>query len=438
MLSEPSASGSCPAWIGARAHAELIADGSAEAVVSAFADTPGSSALLAGRYELIAELASGGMATVHLGRILTGARDAGARFCAIKKLHPHLTRDREYIEMFVDEARLAGRIHHPNVVEALAAGRDEHGSPFLVMQYVEGDHLGTLLRHVVQAKRRIAPRVVLRIALDALAGLSAAHALRDDDGVPLGLVHRDISPHNILVGTDGLARLTDFGIAKTEGRLHATRSNVVKGKLAYMSPEQLSGRPLDQRADVFSMGIVIWEALTHHRLFAADDPAEIFRRVLRAPAPPPSSVHRGLRPLDAVLAKALAKSRDERYASAAELARALSDAAPEVGGIASPRAVAQLVAVLSRDKLDVERKHVASVRPPAPVAPAPDAGALDEVGPNDARWRMRTRKLRIKREPAAVAHEHSSPYDAPPASTPSLWGALQLFFSSLVGRRRAG
>jgi serine/threonine protein kinase len=177
------------------------------------------------------------------------------------------------------------------------------------MQYVEGDHLGTLLRHVIEEKRRIAPRVVLRIALDALAGLSAAHALRDDDGQPLGLVHRDISPHNILVGTDGLARLTDFGIAKTEGRLHATRSNVVKGKLAYMSPEQLSGKPLDQRADVFAMGIVIWEALTHRRLFAADDPAEIFRRVLRAPAPPPSSVHRALQPLDAVLAKALAKNR---------------------------------------------------------------------------------------------------------------------------------
>ena len=341
------------------------------------------SGLLLGRYELVAELASGGMATVFLARAWG---DAGfERWCAIKKLHPHLANEREYIEMFIDEARLAGSIHHPNVIETLAAGRDDVGSHFLVMQYVVGQHLAALIRNVMESKRRIPPPLALRIGLDALAGLSAAHGLHDDDGQPLCLVHRDISPHNILVGADGVARLTDFGIAKAEGRLHSTRSNVVKGKLAYMSPEQLSGRPVDQRADVFAMGIVIWEALTHRRLFAYDDPAEIFRRVLVTPIPKLSSVRRELRPLDAVLAKALSRDPEDRYASASELARALEQAAPAVGGIASPRAVAKLVEVLAEEKLAAERSHIenASPRPLLTERPAP-------------RSRTQTRDMRMR------------------------------------------
>lgn len=390
-------------------------------MVNALARTSDDGSLLAGRYELIAELASGGMATVYLARAWN--EDGFERWCAIKKLHPHLAREREYIEMFIDEARLAGRIHHPNVIETLAAGRDDDGSHFLVMQYVAGQHLGALLRSVTLARRRIPPPLVLRIMLDALAGLSAAHALRGDDGLPLGLVHRDISPHNILVGAEGLARLTDFGIAKASGRLHATRSNVVKGKLAYMSPEQLSGKAVDQRADVFAMGVVLWEALTHRRLLASDDPAEIFRRVLHDPIPAPSSVRRELQPLDAVLAKALRRDPNERYASATEIARAVERAAPAVGGLASPRAVARLVEVVAKDKLDAERLHVAN------AAPRPLTSAA-VGGPRSSQ--THTRELGPKRRPA---HGREGPRVVTPAApqrSSLLSAALGLLCGSFV------
>src|SRR4051794_2153611 len=222
------------------------------------------------------------MATVFLGRIL----GAGGfqRFVAIKRLHPHLASEQEFVEMFLDEARLAASIHHPNVVPILEVGTSDKGY-YLVMEYIEGDTLARLLARATTMRQRIPVPIVIRITLDTLAGLHAAHELRDDADNLLNLVHRDVSPQNILVGMNGTARITDFGVARAATRLSSTRSGQLKGKLAYMAPEQARGGKIDRRADVFSLGTVLWESLADKRLFKGEGEAETLNRVLFEPIP---------------------------------------------------------------------------------------------------------------------------------------------------------
>src|SRR5262249_19595469 len=198
-------------------------------------------------YELIGEIASGGMATVFLGRL----KGAGGfqRFIAIKRLHPHLARERQFVDMFLDEARIAAGIHNPHVGPILAAGENEAGY-YVVMEFVEGDTLSGLTARSLQRGAVIAPRVAARIVFDALTGLHAAHQLTDSDGQLLGLVHRDCTPQNILVGIDGSARITDFGVARAASRLTTTKPQQVKGKVGYLSPEQAHGLSIDRRSDV--------------------------------------------------------------------------------------------------------------------------------------------------------------------------------------------
>ncbi len=239
------------------------------------------------RFELIAEIASGGMATVFLAR-LSGV--AGfQRLVAIKRLHPHLAHEPEFVEMFLDEARLAARIHHPNVVPIQEVGESDQGY-YLVMDYVEGDTLARVLAKATKGQTRVPYAVTIRILLDVLAGLHAAHQMKDDHGMPLEIVHRDVSPQNILVGVDGVSRVVDFGVARAASRLSTTRSGQLKGKLAYMAPEQARGGVIDRRADLFSCGIVLWEALATKRLFKGDGEAETLNRVLYEPILAPSSV----------------------------------------------------------------------------------------------------------------------------------------------------
>jgi len=223
------------------------------------------------RYELVAEIASGGMATVFLSR-LSGV-GGFQRFVAIKRLHPHLAGEKEFVEMFLDEARLAAGIHHPNVVPILEVGASPRGY-YLVMEYIEGDTLARLLARATTSGNRLPIAIGLRVILDMLAGLHAAHELHDEKGEPVELVHRDVSPQNVLVGVDGISRITDFGVARASSRLTATRVGQLKGKIAYMAPEQAMGVPdVDRRADVFSAGIVLWEVLAARRLFKADNEA---------------------------------------------------------------------------------------------------------------------------------------------------------------------
>ena len=294
-----------------------------------------------GRYEVLTLLASGGMATVYVARAQGVA--GFERLVAIKVLHPHLAHDEDFISMFLDEARLAARIRHPNVVGTLDISDTQGEGYFLVMEYVEGDHFGALLRQAARGGERLPPPVVSRIVMDALAGLSAAHGLKDPSGTALEIVHRDISPHNILVGNDGAARITDFGVAKAQVRLSSTRDGQFKGKLSYMAPEQAASGQADQRSDLFSMGIVLWEALTGRRLFRGENNADVLNKILNPEVPPPSIFDEALAPFDAVVLRALAREPDDRFQSAEEFLEAVEEAAASAGGVATPRGVAREV-----------------------------------------------------------------------------------------------
>ena len=298
------------------------------------------------------------MAGVYVARAVGVA--GFERLIAVKVLHPHLAHEEEFISMFLDEARLAARIRHPNVVPTTDISDTQDAGYYLVMDYIEGDHLGAMLQSAYKAGERLTIPVSLRIVMDALAGLGAAHALTDDSGRRINLVHRDISPHNIMVGTDGIARLTDFGVAKAEVRLSTTREGQFKGKLAYMSPEHASSGETDQRSDLFSMGIILWECLTGRRLFRSENHAATLNLICLEPIPSPSSVDPSLAPFDALLAKALDRDPAQRFQTAEDFADAVEHQAPGAGGLATARTVAKMVRSYAAEKLAKDRELIQS------------------------------------------------------------------------------
>ena len=274
-----------------------------------------------GRYALYGEIAAGGMATVHLARLLGSV--GFARTVAIKRLHPHLAKDPDFVAMFLEEARLAARVRHPNVVATLDVVSEDN-ELFLVMEYVAGESLSRLVRKSREAGKRVPPRYAIGIMCAALEGLHAAHDATSERGAALGIVHRDISPQNIHVGLDGVARVLDFGIAKATNRVIETRTDQIKGKVAYMSPEQLAKGHIDRRADVYSAAVVLWEALTGRRLFKADDIAALVYSIINEEIDPPSKYDPSLPAgIDAVVMRGLDRDANNRFASAREMAVAL-------------------------------------------------------------------------------------------------------------------
>ena len=291
-----------------------------------------------GRYELVAQIASGGMGTVYLARV---SGDFGfQRLFAVKVLHDHLSDDPDFVTMLYDEAQLAARIHHPYVVGVLDFGAQD-GAHYVVMEYVDGCSLRQLWR---RNPTRRPPPLIVAIVGQLLEGLHAVHTLSDEYGLALNLVHRDISPENVLVGADGVTRLSDFGVAKAEARMTQTVPGVHKGKLSHMAPEQLLGEAVDRRSDVFSVGVVLHNALTGGSLFAGANHGVVFDNVLRGTIPAPSTV--GLGPpawLDEICLRALARDPDERYQTALEMADALRTAAHDHGAVGSSGEVAEWV-----------------------------------------------------------------------------------------------
>ena len=333
------------------------------------------------RYELLVKIASGGMATVYVGR-LRGAVGFW-RLVAIKRAHAHLLEKPLYKQMLVDEARLASRLHHPNVVAVLDV-EELSGELRLVMDYVEGAALSELIARSHEAERRLPARIAVRIALDACAGLHAAHELCDESGARLGLVHRDVSPHNILVGVDGVARLADFGIAKQSDSGVSTTTGTLKGKLAYMAPEYVEEARLDARSDVFSLGVVVWEALANEKLFRGTNEVDTLRRVVAANAPRLSTVAPWVgTQLDPVLASALARLPEERFSTALAFGTALETAARKDDLIATPAEVGAYVRELVGASLDKRRDQVrertAPIRnePTVRVTKNPEAASVD-------------------------------------------------------------
>lgn len=309
-----------------------------------------------GRYQVLNRLAVGGMGSVYAARALGVA--GFERLFAVKVLHPHLANEREFIAMFLDEARLAARIHHTNVVSTIDVSSAPETGYYLVMDYVAGDHLGALMRRAARCGERLPVRDALRIVVDALGGLAAAHELGDEAGNPLNLVHRDVSPQNIMVGSDGIARLTDFGVARAENRLSTTREGQFKGKLCYMAPEQAVEGQVDQRSDLFAMGVVLWECITGRRLFWNDRPATVLYKICREPIPAPSSVDVELKRFDPVLSRALERDVDRRFQSAVEFAAAIEEAAGALGGLGSRRTVKSLVERYASRKLALEQESI--------------------------------------------------------------------------------
>jgi serine/threonine-protein kinase len=277
------------------------------------------------RYELVAEIASGGMATVFLGRV--SGVGGFQRFFAIKRLHPHLGNDEEFVRMFLDEARIVAGIRHQHVVTVLEVGASTAGY-YLVMDYVEGDTLGSLIRQTMHARTPMPVPVAIRVTLDNLAGLHAAHEHVDPAGVPVGLVHRDVSPQNILIDVNGVSRISDFGVAHATSRLGSTRAGQLKGKVAYMAPEQAQGGVVTRRADVFASGIVLWEILCRRRLFLAENEAVTLNRLMFEPIPNIRQIDPELPDgVEVVVQRALQRNPMARFGSAAEMADALQTAA---------------------------------------------------------------------------------------------------------------
>jgi serine/threonine-protein kinase len=291
-----------------------------------------------GRYELIRPIASGGMATVHLGR----AVGAGGfeRLVAIKVMHAHLAEEPEFVAMFHDEARLAAMVRHPNVVGTIDIQQDEQGL-FLVMDYIEGPSLQRVLRALARQQHSRPPLdVALRIFVDALAGLHAAHETCGPNGESLNLIHRDVSPQNILIGVDGVAKITDFGVARAESRLMTTRAGVLKGKVCYMAPEQILSHSIDRRIDVYAAGVLLWEMLVGQRLIRGENDGAMMERVLRAKHPAPRDVIPATpEAISAACMRALSASPENRFPTAAAFAEAIEAAASEGVAIATPRVV---------------------------------------------------------------------------------------------------
>jgi len=311
-----------------------------------------------GRYRLVEEIGVGGMASVYLAR-MDGA-GGFQKWVALKRVHPHLVEDEHFIRMFLDEARIAASISHPNVAQVFDLG-SEGNTHWIAMEYLHGEPLRELMRYNADIGRPMRPELAARIVADAAEGLHAAHELRGKNGEPLNLVHRDVTPHNLFITYDGVVKVVDFGIAKVAGRLASTRAGTLKGKIAYMAPEQIRGRDIDRRADIFALGVVLWELTTNRRLFRTDSDLETLERVQRCIVPPPSSVLQHEEypvELESIVMRCLRRDRDERYSSARDLSRALHQYLMVAGEFVTPAEIGAYVTKLFADRISQREEHL--------------------------------------------------------------------------------
>lgn len=377
------------------------------------------------RYDLLLKIASGGMATVYVGG-LSGAQGF-RRIVAIKRAHPHLLEDPIFKSMLVAEAKMASLVRHPNVIGVHDVEETE-GELLLVMEYIEGASLAQVIMAGTTSSAIDAP-IAMRIIRDACEGLHAIHLLRDDDGNPLGLVHRDISPQNILVGIDGMARVADFGIAKASApqwQAQHTATGALRGKAGYMAPEYVETCQCDPQSDVFSLGVVAWEALTRRRLFKGASDIDTIKMIRSLVIPAPSSIVPELSAaLDEVIMKSLARDPADRWPTARAFGEALEDALRKSDMVASHGAVEERMRVLFGEAMSARRSAIRSlmavpqgrpvtmsevlkIAPAADVTPATNvnAGKEPKSSPNAA--------LHVREEGSASG----ASLDVPPQKKP--------------------
>lgn len=312
-----------------------------------------------GNNELILRIGRGGMATVWVAR---EHRDDSKsdRLIAVKAMLVELADEPEFMKMFIDEVRLVRSIHHPNVVELYDVG-EHQGLMWMSMEWVEGESLHTIIAEAGK-RRAIPPEMAVRILTDAAAGLNAAHELRDEHGAPRGVVHRDISPHNILIGTNGSVKLVDFGVAKAMGRVsEATRAGQLKGKFGYMSPEQALGKTIDRRSDLFSLGIVLFELTTGRRLFRGETDVETLRLVISGQVPRPTSIDpKYPQKLERIVLRALDRDPDQRYQTAQEIEEDLRRFLKSERVVVPQSGIAGLLKRVVGERIEQRRKAVRS------------------------------------------------------------------------------
>ncbi len=328
-----------------------------------------------GRYQLCFELASGGMASVYLAR--SDGAPGFQKLVALKRIHPHLAEEKEYVEMFLDEARIASRITHANVCSVFDFGEDD-GEYFIAMEYLVGEPLSRVHRRVVanadQRSAALLPSRMARVIAQACEGLHAAHELRDADGELLHVVHRDVSSENLFVTYDGATQVVDFGIAHARQRVHHTEAGQVKGTFPYMAPEQMIAAVVDRRVDVWALGAVLWELLTLRRLFLRDTDVNTMYAVLSGEIRPPSDYRSDVPPeLDEIVLKALQRNPDERWQTAREMGKALRRFLAAQEELVGPAEVADWMVELfpdgesrKRQLVEIARSSEASMESDAP------------------------------------------------------------------------
>jgi serine/threonine-protein kinase len=316
------------------------------------------------------------MATVHIGRLLGPV--GFARTIAIKRLHPQYAKDPEFVSMFLDEARLAARIQHPNVCATLDVVATQ-GELFLVMEYLQGETLSRMIRAMRNRGEHIEPRIAVSIVAQTLHGLHAAHEAKSERGELLNIVHRDISPQNLLVGRDGITKVLDFGVAKAAGRFHTTREGNVKGKLPYMSPEQLRGHPVDRQTDVYAAAVCLWETIAGRKLFKGDNEGSVLEQVLFGAIDPPSRWAPNVPPaIDALVMRGLERDKTKRFATAREFAMAIERTLPPALASDTGDWVEQVAGTVLHERA----KHVAEIE--SVTDSVPSAGLTEVMSGLDA------------------------------------------------------
>ncbi len=357
-----------------------------------------------------------------MGEVYLGAVRGAAGFekpVAIKRMLPHLAGDDEFVRRFIDEARIVVTLNHGNIVPVLDMG-EQDGEYFIAMEYLPGKDLREVLRRAADKERKMLPGVALYVAAELCRGLAYAHRKVDDQGRDLGIVHRDVSPSNVILGWEGLVKLTDFGVARAIGRLSDSLSGTLRGKIAYMSPEQALGEPMDGRSDIFSAGIVLWECLTGQRLFDGDTDPAVLRKVQQAQVPPPSSVASGLpASVDAITLKALSRSASDRFGDMGELEQELQRLLhSEFDGIGAPD-----LSELMRDLFPRE----AGSRPSLPTLDDALAAGLPDLDSGDRGIR------RDETASIATPMPEPAPFVAQEVGASRLRGLRRLILAAILG-----
>ena len=378
------------------------------------------------KFEILEMIAKGGMAEVY--RAKTVGFSGFEKEVCVKKILPHLTEDKSFVDMFVNEAKLAATLNYANIVQVHDLCISGEGEYFIVMEYVNGKDLSDVIRAAQLAGREVPPEIAVYICRETCKGLHYAHGKQDNDGAPLNIIHRDVSPHNVLVSFMGEVKIVDFGIAKASSIMNKTAVGILKGKYGYMSPEQARGQPLDHRSDIFNTGIVLYELLVGERCFAGSSDFSTLNLMRNAEVTPPSKINGSVpKALEKIVLKALSLKKENRYPDALTLESALADFAQASGKACTAADLSSFMRSLFSDIKNDERAStstgvlsLASVVGPAasPPSQVDDSGEAEPGSEALARAKRRATRARSQQLPTPSAEVSGPPASAPKADKP--------------------